>query len=362
MKKGFTLVELLVVVALVAVLAVVVVLTLNPPELLRQARDAARVSDIGTLNKAISLYYQNAMDNPNTLFMGTSSVIYISIPDPAATSTVGDQCQGLGLPAAPTGYAYQCAASSTYTKTNGTGWIPINFSSYVAGSVIAKLPKDPTNTTSTNLYYTYTTDGIQYELTSMMEASKDRLGGSSDLVSTDGGSSPYEYEKGTSLTLTPSAEQLVNPIFSTGDMTGWVNDSGGVNGLVSSPTHWSKYSLITQGSNSYCNNYYLQDLPVQQNTTYSIGGWLKTVNEVGTAYMGIANTSWGNWVNTTGITGTTNWTYQSISTNSGSNTALRFWVSVGWCGGPSPGNGPSGTSYFTDISVVKGSLLLNGPN
>jgi hypothetical protein len=246
-------------------------------------------------------------------------------------------------------------------RVDGTGWVPINFNSYSAGTVISKLPTDPVNTTSTNLYYTYETDGIQYELTSMMEASKDRVGGSSNLASVDGGSSPYEYETGTSLTLSPSAEQLTNAIFSTGDMTGWTNWSGGVSGLVSSPIHWSKYSLITQGSNSYCNNYYVQDLPVEPNSVYSIGAWLKTVNEVGTAYIGIANTSWGNWVSTAGITGTTDWTYQEISTNSGSNTTLRFWVSVAWCGGPSPGNGPSGTSYFTDISVVKGARLLNGP-
>ena len=72
--------------------------------------------DMDTLNKAVSLYYSDAMNNPSTMFMGTSSVIYVSIPDPAATSTAGDQCQGLGLPAAPTGYTYQCATSSTYTK------------------------------------------------------------------------------------------------------------------------------------------------------------------------------------------------------------------------------------------------------
>ena len=174
MKKGFTLIELLAAVAVVSILAIVTVLTINPSELLRQARDANRASDVNTLNKAVSLYYSDAMNNPSTMFMGTSSVIYISIPDTTgATSTAGDQCQGLNLPAAPTGYTYQCAASSTYTKVDGTGWLPINLKSYVAGAVISELPVDPINTTSTNYYYTYQTDGIGgYEITGIFESQK----------------------------------------------------------------------------------------------------------------------------------------------------------------------------------------------
>jgi hypothetical protein len=196
---------------------------------------------------------------------------------------------------------------------------------------------------------------------SMLESNKYGIGGEGDKSSADGGADPYLFEKGSAGNLTPSSELLVNPIFATGDMTGWNHWSGGVSGLVTSPLHWSKYSLITQGSNSYCNNYYAQDLPVKQNTTYSIGAWAKTINEVGNAYVGIADTSWGSWVSGPGITGTTDWTYLKISANSGSNTMLRFWVSVGWCGGPSPGFGPSGTSYFADISVVEGEALSNGP-
>ena len=55
-KKGFTLIELLVVIAIVAVLSVVVVLTLNPAELLKQARDSTRIADMSTYKSAISLY------------------------------------------------------------------------------------------------------------------------------------------------------------------------------------------------------------------------------------------------------------------------------------------------------------------
>ena len=48
-------IELLVVLALVAILSVVVVMTLNPAELLKQARDSNRFSDISTINTALNL-------------------------------------------------------------------------------------------------------------------------------------------------------------------------------------------------------------------------------------------------------------------------------------------------------------------
>src|ERR1039457_302059 len=70
-RSAFTLIELLVVIAIIAILAVVVVLTLNPAQLLAQSRDATRVSDMATLNSALSLYQ---IDHGGTGNMGTSSV------------------------------------------------------------------------------------------------------------------------------------------------------------------------------------------------------------------------------------------------------------------------------------------------
>ena len=116
-EGGFTLIELLVVIAIVSVLAVVVVVTLNPAGLLQEARDANRLSDMATLNSAISL---SLADNPSGS-LGAANTIYVSVPDPSATSSLGDQCQGLGLLSLPSGFSYHCAASSTYRKTDGTG-------------------------------------------------------------------------------------------------------------------------------------------------------------------------------------------------------------------------------------------------
>ena len=202
MSRGFTLIELLVVIAIIAILAVVVVLTLNPGQLILQARDNTRLADLSTLQDAIGLYQQDAGSN-GTLNLGVASTVYVSIPDPTSTTTAGDQCQGLGLPSLPTGWNYHCAATSTFRLVNGTGWIPLNLSTISYGQPLGQLPIDPLNTSSTRTYDTYTTNGTQFELTSALESTKYKLGGSNDVVGTDGGTLATVYERGTKLGLEP---------------------------------------------------------------------------------------------------------------------------------------------------------------
>jgi prepilin-type N-terminal cleavage/methylation domain-containing protein len=201
-RQAFTLIELLVVIAIIAILAIVVVLTLNPAALLQQSRDSNRVSDMATLNSAINLYNVD-QSGSSGYSLGSSNTVYVSIPDPTATSSLGDQCQGLGLISLPATYTYHCAASSTYRNVNGTGWIPVNFSNISTGSPLGSLPVDPVNASSSRLYYTYTTNGNQFETTAVMESAKYQLGGSNDVISTDGGTLASVYEKGSELGLEP---------------------------------------------------------------------------------------------------------------------------------------------------------------
>lgn len=76
-RRGFTLIELLIVIAIIAVLSVVVILSLNPAELLRQARDSNRLSDMATLKSAIALYLADTA----TPKIGTTGTCYVSAPD-----------------------------------------------------------------------------------------------------------------------------------------------------------------------------------------------------------------------------------------------------------------------------------------
>ena len=346
-QSSFTLVELLVTIAILALLMSIIIISINPAEILKKTRDVRRMSDINSLNRAIQ-YFQASL--PNTS-LGSNSTVYVSIPDTSST------CSNLDLPALP-GWSYHCSDSTNYRKTDGNGWIPLNFTSLDIGSPLSSLPIDPKNTTSTGLYYTYVAGG-SWEINARLESRKNKYGGDQDSVSEDGGDDLYLYEFGSNLNIF-KFEKLTNADFSTGDLTGWINYAGGgINGTTTTATHWASFSAIIKNSNSYCNNYYVQDLPVQQNSVYTIGVWIKTVDEVGNAGVGIANTSWGDWHSSTPMTGTRDWTYVSVNANSGSNTTLRFFLTVQWCGGPSPGNGPSGTTYFAEPSVMAGSVLFN---
>ena len=165
-RDAFTLIELLIVVAVIAVLAVVVILVLNPAQLLAQSRDSNRESDMATINEALAVF---AEDQP-TGSLGTSSIIYLSIPDLTATTTAGSDCTALGFPSG----MYHCAASSTARKVDGTGWIPVNLSLISSGQPLPEWPVDPINTTSSGYYYQYSTDGIRYEVAAFPESKKQK--------------------------------------------------------------------------------------------------------------------------------------------------------------------------------------------
>jgi prepilin-type N-terminal cleavage/methylation domain-containing protein len=252
-RKGFTLIELLVVIAIIAILAVVVVLTLNPAELLKQSRDSNRVSDMDTLTHAIALYQQDLSAGS----LGSASTTYISIPDPSATTTAGDQCQGLGL-ATSSLFTWHCAASSTYRNTDGTGWIPINFSTMSTKSPLGSLPVDPTNTTSSGYFYTYQIQGTKYELTSNLESQKYQ-----SIEANDGGVYADLFEKGASLALAP--QDYANPSLSSGSVTQANMKMSIVNGTA----------FVDFGAVGSLTSYIGDKLTITDSTGYQLVGWVK---------------------------------------------------------------------------------------
>ena len=277
-NSSFTLIELLVVLALVAILSVVVILTLNPAELIKQARDSNRLSDLSTINTALNLFSADVTAG----FMGTSTVVYVSIPD-----NVSLTCGSLGLPALPDGYNYNCVTSVNLRNTNGTGWVPVNFQRISSNSPISQLPIDPTNTTTTRLYYTYIPGG-SWELNGAIEASKNKLGGSNDLVSKDGGNAISTYEIGNDLTLNPieaGDASLVGywnfeegPNVTSTDRSGYGNH-GAWYGTSTATEHYTagkvgQYAGSFNGVNDYINTGNGSSLSIGTNQI-SISAWVK---------------------------------------------------------------------------------------
>lgn len=211
-RSSFTLIELLVVLALVAILSVVVVITLNPAELIKQARDSNRLSDLSTINTALNLFSADVTSG----FMGTSTVVYVSVPDTSPT------CANLGLPSIPTStYTYNCVTVANLRNTNGTGWIPVNFQRISSNSPISQLPIDPQNTTSTK-YYTYVTGG-SWKVIATPESVKYTA-----TAGTDGGSNIGQFEVGNNMSLAPFVDGLVGWWkFDEGSGTSTTADSSG---------------------------------------------------------------------------------------------------------------------------------------
>jgi len=191
-NQSFTLIELLVVTTLLAILGAVVIVVLNPAEMMKQSRDSQRLVDLNQLNKVLSFIQ---VDQPAASF-GSSSVVYVSIPDASST------CANLGLPSLPGGWSYACSNSFNYKKINGLGWVPVNFTQFSAGSPISKLPIDPVNATSTGEYYTYVAGG-SWELSALLTSTKYSFGGDNDKEAKDGGDTPELFEIGNNLSLLP---------------------------------------------------------------------------------------------------------------------------------------------------------------
>lgn len=186
-RGGFTLIELLVVIAIIAILSVVLILTLNPAELLRQARDSNRVSDLATLKSAISLYLS---DVASPSIIGASTDCFMS----AATTT--DTATNCGNSFVGRTTRSTSSATTGGLAVTGTGWLPVNFTSISSGAPIGNLPQDPTNSAEKSYRYTASSTGFTFELNAFLESSK-YTNASTGLENNDGGNTSTMYEVGT---------------------------------------------------------------------------------------------------------------------------------------------------------------------
>jgi len=182
-KKGFTLVELLIVIGILAILTAAVVVILNPAELLKQARDSQRFSDLDSVKNAISLYLSD-VTSPS-LAAGDNCYMYTG----ATTTTLN--CGGRHASSTYSG------TGSTTRLTDGTGWIPVAFSGISGGSPLTILPVDPSHATIYFYSYAASNSNLTFEIDAKLESSKYSGGTSGKKDYGDGGNNTALYEIGS---------------------------------------------------------------------------------------------------------------------------------------------------------------------
>jgi type IV pilus assembly protein PilA len=128
-QKGFTLIEILVVIGIIAILAAVVLIAINPARQFAQARDSQRVSNLNTILNAIG---QRMADNKG-VFAGQFKI------GGGATSTCGTLATTTG-----THVTSDEAVSVTESSGNLGCLVP---------TYLSALPMDPTIISGSNTGY-----------------------------------------------------------------------------------------------------------------------------------------------------------------------------------------------------------------
>lgn len=169
-KKGFTLIEMLIVIGILGVLATTLLLAINPAEAQKKSRDTKRLKDLATLQTILDEYISDG--NP---FTGS-----------CLTSATG------------------CVSSTSGTSTQACGsanWLGIDVCKYVQ-----TVPVDPNNgqtrtfvsagtTTVQTAAYRGIVTGSDYKLGVRQESTANR-----DKVTADGGVNVSWVEAGSNIT------------------------------------------------------------------------------------------------------------------------------------------------------------------
>jgi prepilin-type N-terminal cleavage/methylation domain-containing protein len=217
-KRGFTLLELLIVVAIMAILSVVMIIILDPAETLKKSRDSQRMSDLNTLKTAIGIYLTATsspqLDNYGAFCLDGGSTAKISYSASGVACTAS--APTAGTDAYGTFSANLCNSPTTanLNKVNGSGWIPVPFTGLTGGSPISNLPIDPINSATatpsvTALVYRYACQetgsgskpGKAFELNARLESAAYGPSGEEDKSARDGGDNDGLYEVGNSILL-----------------------------------------------------------------------------------------------------------------------------------------------------------------
>jgi hypothetical protein len=168
-----------------------------------------------------------------------------------------------------------------------------------------------------------------------------------------------------------SSEELPVKALSDSPLTGSLLPNGGFEDGVYcpalSPEHWAPDSWASgatfswesiqsfQGSKSIRISLatpndarWIQTAPVLPNTEYRLSGWIKTegVAQAEPVDAGANLCVYGTWTRTAALTGTNDWTYVSLTFNTGSSTEVTIAARLGYWSGIT-----TGTAWFDQVRL-----------
>lgn len=203
LKRGFTLIELIIVITILITLGVVIVALIDPAEILAQSRDSQRISDLATLKGASQLVLAAGVpSNYSTVCYNTAAPTGSNQPTANIYTTLMTAVGASG---------YGTTATSSAQLVDGNGWVRIDYRTPSTGKALTSLPLDPTNALSSGLYYRWGCNKFSsylYEVDAALESEKYKPSCTAtncdDKASKDGGNSATRYEAGNTLDILPS--------------------------------------------------------------------------------------------------------------------------------------------------------------
>ena len=174
--KGFTIIELLIVIAILGVLAVALLITINPGEAQKKTRDAERLAHLKTLQVLIDQFINDGQN-------ATGNIIGAAGANSSALLQVNSQSCGVG--------SWLGIDTCAYGAT-----VPLDPNNGVARTFVTNAAAAVPTTGTVTSQYRARIVGSDYEVNVMQESTAN-----ASKIANDGGNSAQWVEIGTSLTL-----------------------------------------------------------------------------------------------------------------------------------------------------------------